>query len=296
MFPEIWHIRRLKCLNGFECWAVGDPQFWQDLRLGTDPERCSEFIETVLDEANGAPTPSAPLNSPRCKRKADTDDRRHDEVLAAVWSTTEIMVLNCHQSRFLSQRRGQAFLGMLRYPEFNIKDVQNSIVLLLLRLEWPIKECAVCTYNLRKPVDGIQRLGLVIRDYLELFREFMREPGGGSISTLRFALVSMLGVPTNRAAVFFRFPAGLSGIVRQELSMELTSCIENSCDLQARHFRRPVPASPLIPCTKALVYWLREFTLREARNSQPSLRQTVSVPDELSKRQARKKGKQGSES
>ena len=22
-----------KCLDGFECWAVGDPQFWQDLRL-----------------------------------------------------------------------------------------------------------------------------------------------------------------------------------------------------------------------------------------------------------------------
>ena len=46
---EAWHN---ESMNGLECWAVGDPQFWQDLRLGTDPEQCIELIETVL-EADG---------------------------------------------------------------------------------------------------------------------------------------------------------------------------------------------------------------------------------------------------
>ena len=56
-----------KCLNGFDCWAVGDPQFWQDLRPCTDPEHRSEFFETVL-------IPSDSLNITPCKRKADAHD------------------------------------------------------------------------------------------------------------------------------------------------------------------------------------------------------------------------------
>ena len=67
---------------------------WHDLRLGTDPEHCADFIETTLEEADGAPTPSDPLNSPPSKRKAVAQDRRQDEDLAAaVFSKTEIMVL-----------------------------------------------------------------------------------------------------------------------------------------------------------------------------------------------------------
>ena len=77
----------------------------------------------------------------------------------------------------LSQRRGQALLDMLRHPEFNIKDVPSTtIVQLLRRLELPFTECAVSTYNLWKPGDGNQRLELVIRDYLEVFRKIMRDP------------------------------------------------------------------------------------------------------------------------
>ena len=47
---------------------------------------------------------------------------------------------------------------------------------LLRPLELPFTECAVSTYNLRKPGDGNQKLELVIRDYLEVFREIMRDP------------------------------------------------------------------------------------------------------------------------
>ena len=69
--------------------------------------------------------------------------------LAAVLSNTEIIVLKFHQSSGLSQRLDQALLVMLRHLEFDIKDVQGTtIVQLLLRLEWPFKECAVSTYNL----------------------------------------------------------------------------------------------------------------------------------------------------
>ena len=73
--------------------------------------------------------------------------------------------------------RDQALLDMLRHQEFNIKDVQNTtIVQLLQRLERPLKECAVSTYNLWTPGDGNQRLEFVIRAYLEVFREIMRDP------------------------------------------------------------------------------------------------------------------------
>ena len=114
--------------------------------------------------------------------------RRRDKVMAAVLSQSEIMVLKFHQSSGLSQRRGQAFLDMLRHPEFDIKDVQSfTIVQLLRRLKQPSKECAVSTDNLWKPGDGNQRLELVIRDYLEIH-------DGGSSSTSHCALISMLGV------------------------------------------------------------------------------------------------------
>ena len=101
--------------------------------------------------------------------------RRRDKVMAAVLSQSEIMVLKFHQSSGLSQRRGQAFLDMLRHPEFDIKDVQSTTIVQLL-FERYFKEGAVSTYNLWKPGDGNQRLELVIRDYLEVFREIMRDP------------------------------------------------------------------------------------------------------------------------
>ena len=77
----------------------------------------------------------------------------------------------------------------------------TTIVQLLRRLELPCKD-------LWKPGDGNQRLELVIRDYLEVFREIMRDPRWlkhfDQESTSRFAIVtvSKVGVATNRAAVF----------------------------------------------------------------------------------------------
>ena len=50
------------------------------------------------------------------------------------------------------------------------------IVHLMRRLERPFQETKTETYNLWKEGDGNQRLELVVRDYLEVFREIMRSP------------------------------------------------------------------------------------------------------------------------
>ena len=36
----------------FKCRAVGDPQFWIDIRLAADPERAAEVVEIYLANAN----------------------------------------------------------------------------------------------------------------------------------------------------------------------------------------------------------------------------------------------------
>ena len=102
---------------------------------------------------------------------------------------------------------------------------------LLPRRDCVAKLCALTTYGSQE---------MKIRDWIWLFTIIWRYSeklcaihGAGSISTSRFALVSMLGVATNRAAVFFRFPAGLCAIARQERSMEQTSHIEK-CQLGPR--------------------------------------------------------------
>ena len=116
----------------------------------------------------------------QAEARADAHDRRQDEELAAVLSNTEIMVLKFHQSSGLSQRRGQALLDLLRHPEFDIKDVQSTpVVHLLRRLERPLKECAVSTYKLWKPGDGNQRLELVIRDGVQ--RNYARSTMAGAV-------------------------------------------------------------------------------------------------------------------
>ena len=92
-----------------------------------DPEQCFEleFVETVLDEADWAPTQSDPLNSPPCKRKKDAHDRRLDEELAAVEQGRDNSP-QFHQSSGVSQLWCQALLDMLRHQEFNIKDVLST--------------------------------------------------------------------------------------------------------------------------------------------------------------------------
>ena len=48
--------------------------------------------------------------------------------------------------------------------------------LLAALLERPYQETAVTTYDFWREGDGDQRLQFVIRDYLELFRDIMRDP------------------------------------------------------------------------------------------------------------------------
>ncbi len=111
------------------------------------------------------------------KRKAEVAEVHRDRELAAVLSKTEIMVLNFYQGSRLSQRRGQALMDLMKHPNFKVEDLQSdTIVSQIRRLERPFTECLVTTYNLWKPENGNQRLELVIRDYLEVFREIMRDP------------------------------------------------------------------------------------------------------------------------
>lgn len=91
--------------------------------------------------------------------------------------SAEVIVLNFYQEGYLSQRRGQSLLNMLRHPQFRVEDLQSaSIVQLLRRHERPFKESTLFEYNLWKPGDGNQKLVLVVGDNLEVFREIMRNP------------------------------------------------------------------------------------------------------------------------
>ena len=130
-----------------------------------------------MRDENLAPKPSDPVLSPPAKRKADASERVRDAELAAVLSKTEIMIANFHQSGKLSQRWGQALLSMVKHPEFKPEDLQSqTIVHLIRRVERPFQQSQMSTYNLWKDGDGDQKLDLVVRDYLEVFREIMREP------------------------------------------------------------------------------------------------------------------------
>ena len=149
-----------------------------DIRSAVDPERTSEFVETYL-ECPSAPKSSDPERWPVSWAKTADDcerEERIDAVLAGTLSKTEIMVLNFYQEGCLSRRRGQSLLNMLRHPQFRVEDIQSAtIVQLLRRLERPFKESILVEYNLWKPGDGNQKLEFVVRDFLEVFREIMRE-------------------------------------------------------------------------------------------------------------------------
>lgn len=149
---------------------------WQDVRLAVDHEHASEFISNLLDDAD-APKSNDPPCLPQPKRKAGALEISHDARLATLLSKTEIMILRYYQNGRLSQRRGQALMDMLRHPDFRIEDMQSTtIVHLIRRLERPFKETSVLTYNFWKEGDGNQKLDMVMRDYLEMFREIVRDP------------------------------------------------------------------------------------------------------------------------
>ena len=97
--------------------------------------------------------------------------------LAALFTRTEVAFLEYYQIGRLSRRHGQALLDMLRHPEFDPNDFRSTdFVHLLRRLESPYAESILHTYNLWNEGDGNYKLDLVVRDYLEVFREVMRKP------------------------------------------------------------------------------------------------------------------------
>jgi len=84
-----------------------------------------------------------------------------------------------HGSSLLQGRASysELFLDTVRHPLFDVKELRSeTIVHLLRRLERPFTDTAVHTYNLWKEGDGNQRLELVVRDFLDVFREIMRSP------------------------------------------------------------------------------------------------------------------------
>ena len=104
-------------------------------------------------------------------------DRVRDVELSNAVSTTEIMIADFCKKGHLTQHLGQILLDTLKHPHFDAEDIRSeTIVHLLRRFERPFAETAMHTYNLWKERDGNQRLDFVVRDYLEVFREIMRNP------------------------------------------------------------------------------------------------------------------------
>jgi hypothetical protein len=126
-------------------------------------------------KGNAAPSPNDGCRWPVSKRKAF--DRERDAELSRLLSRTEVLVAGFVEQCRLSQSEGQSLLNMMRHPRFNVSDIRSqNIVHLIRRLERPFQESTVHTYNMWKEGDGNQRLELVVRDFLEVFREIMRNP------------------------------------------------------------------------------------------------------------------------
>jgi hypothetical protein len=89
------------------------------------PKKFASFVGWVCYEILAAKT-GDPVLSPPAKKKADASERVRDTELAAVLSKNKFLILIFHQSGKLSQRRGQAFLSIVRlslkHPQFNPAD------------------------------------------------------------------------------------------------------------------------------------------------------------------------------
>ena len=97
--------------------------------------------------------------------------------MARILSRAEILVAGFVEQCHLSQSEGQALLDLLRHPHFDLSEIRSqNIVHLIRRLERPLQESTVHTYNMWKEGDGNQRLALVVRDFLEVLREIMHNP------------------------------------------------------------------------------------------------------------------------
>ena len=151
-----------------------DPLFWQQIRSTATEKDAADVLGRFMDNVN-APGPDSEF--PRPSPVSNSGLFRRDPELAALFTRTEVAFLEYYQTGRLSRRRGQALLDMLRHPEFDPNDFRSTdIVHLLRRLERPYAESTLHTYNLWKEGDGNQKLDLVVRDYLEVFREVMRKP------------------------------------------------------------------------------------------------------------------------
>ena len=127
-------------------------------------------------DVDDAPSPND-AERPWPSAQLDAIDRMRDAELAEVLNKTEFMIVRFYQKGHLTLRLGQLLFDMLRHPNFDITEVRSdSIVKLHRQLERPFAETAVQTYNLWKEGDGNQRLELVKRDWLDCFREIMRNP------------------------------------------------------------------------------------------------------------------------
>ena len=126
-----------------------------------------------MDDEDAPSSNDATRPWPSALRHAN--DREHDAELANVLSRTEIMVARFYKEGHLTLKLGQLFLDTVRHPLFDVKELRSeTIVHLLRRLERPFTDTAVHAYNLWKEGDGNQRLELVVRDFLDVFRKLMR--------------------------------------------------------------------------------------------------------------------------
>ena len=117
-------------------------------------------------------------------------DRVRDTKLSEVLNTTEFMIVRFYEKEHLTQRLGRLMFDMLRHPQFNIREVHSdSIVHLHRRLESPFAETAMQVHNLWKEGDENQLLELVKRDWLECWREIMRNPEWKKHFDLIFILI-----------------------------------------------------------------------------------------------------------
>ena len=70
--------------------AVGDAQWWHDIRQAVDQDRVSDFVDSLSEDPE-APKPNDPLRRPQAERTAKFAEVQRDRELAAVLSKTEIV-------------------------------------------------------------------------------------------------------------------------------------------------------------------------------------------------------------
>ena len=94
----------------------------------------------------------------------------------------------------------------------------QTIIHLIKRVERPFQQSQMNMYNLWKEGDGDQKLELVVRDYLEVFREIMRDPCWKGLFDLLFRAIfddlgNRLVWPACSALAWERIQSNLGSLV-----------------------------------------------------------------------------------